>query len=152
MTVVNETGDLFTSAAPIYAQGVNIHGVMGSGIAVEFKKRYPDMFQSYNKACRTNELQAGGIHVYQSAPSGKWVFNLASQDKPGRHAKLEWLAESLFKASDKAFELGVPHIALPRIGAGIGGLNWDECYSVIQWVANQHKDITYEVWSLPHAK
>ena len=144
-------GDLFTTQLPAIGHGVNIHGVMGSGIAPIIKKKYPAVFPPYKKACQDGSLTPGLMLPVEVEP-GMWVFNLASQDKPGRHARLDWLAESLERSFITATELNLPGFAIPRIGAGIGGLKWRDVKSTIERVASYYPHMTLEVWSLPDAK
>lgn len=148
MSVIPKIGDLFSSSQPVLAQGVNVFGVMGAGIAVIFKQRSEEMFLSYAEACRSGELQAGGLHVFQE-PEGTWIFNLASQDKPGKYARLEWFESSLRKAASVAVSQNLSGIALPRIGAGIGGLNWDDCLTIVNQVALENPTVDFEVWTHP---
>lgn len=148
MTITQKVGDLFTSSQPALAQGVNVFGLMGAGIAVLFKRRSPEMFDSYVEACKTGELAPGGLHAFQEK-DGTWTFNLASQDKPGKYARLEWFESSLFAAAEFAVANNLSGIGLPRIGAGIGGLNWDDCLAVINSINEQFPELEFEVWTHP---
>ena len=144
-------GDLFDSTLPAIGHGVNIHGVMGSGIAPLIKNRYPAVFPPYREACLNGTLTAGDMLPVEVEP-GMWVFNLASQDKPGRHARMEWLRQSLEETFWTLSNLGLPGIALPRIGAGVGGLKWADVKQELIRQSELHPDIILEVWSLPSAK
>ncbi len=74
--IVERTGDLFSSDCPALGQGVNTFGSMGAGIAVEFRRRWPAMYDAYRAACRTGRLRPGGIFVWE-APD-RLIVNLAT--------------------------------------------------------------------------
>lgn len=144
--IIYMQGDLFTSTAPAIGHGVNTSGVMGAGIAVAFKTALPEMYAWYRKYCQDGSLVPGGVWAYQPL-SGPTVYNLASQDKPGAHAHLDWIRSSLSLALRDADQQGFDRIALPRIGAGLGGLNWEDVERVMLEVVAPYKcDI--ELWTL----
>ncbi|WOO85328.1 O-acetyl-ADP-ribose deacetylase 1 [Vanrija pseudolonga] len=147
MPVTYHTGDLFTSTAKHLAHGVNTTGVMGKGIAVGFKRAYPAMFPLYKAACKSGELLPGGVQAYHDDKTNTAVYNVATQDRPGPHARVEWVhsgLESVFETV--AAEGGV--LAIPRLGAGIGGLSWEEqVRPIVVELAAKH-NIDVEVWSL----
>lgn len=135
MNVEYRTGDLFDQPdLSALAQGVNCHGVMGAGIARIFRRRDEAMYRDYRDQCLTGFLRPGGMHAWQGT-DGSWTYNLASQDRPGPDARLDALEQSLTSAVAHAEQVGVPAIGLPCIGAGIGGLMWDDVRAVIEKVA-----------------
>ena len=150
MSVEYRVGDLFaqTDLAAI-GQGVNVAGVMGSGIAPVFKRYWPAMYAEYRALCHSGELMLGGVHAWQ-AESGVWIYNLASQRATGADARLDAIATSLTTALAHATVHDVPSIGLPRIGAGIGGLAWPDVRTVIEQVAHLHS-VRVVVVSLPGA-
>lgn len=160
------TGDLFAARKFVdaIAHGVNCRGVMGKGIAPLFKQRYPQMYDVYRQACLaeagdgTPSLSVGGFLPWQAEPvtpgkDGLWIYNLATQDRPGRDARLDAIASSLTLALDHAAAHGVTSIAMPRLGAGIGGLGWTQVRQVIEETVNQRDDtaVRVVVVSLPGA-
>jgi len=80
-TFTEYTGNLFDSDAKALGHGVNTEGRMGAGIAVAFRNADPDMYEAYRQECWSGRLTAGGMFAYPS--SGRWVYNIASQDLPG---------------------------------------------------------------------
>ncbi len=127
-------GDLFANAhnAQAFAHGVNCAGVMGAGIAKEFRKQYPRMYEAYQLFCATSWIDPGDCWVWRETyHSVGVVFNLATQDKTGPHARYDWLEQALDQMLVKATDIGVTSIAMPAIGCGIGGLEWKRVYSVV---------------------
>lgn len=144
MTFSIITGDLFDPDHQFeaIAQGVNTQGIMGAGIAVAFRQRYPDMYQSYKDLCkRYGSTLNGLIHIYNPEPKseinldpgleaptltidfGTVIYNLFTQQDPGRgNARYNYLKTSLILMRQDA-ELSMhDSVGLPWVGCGIGGL------------------------------
>lgn len=146
--MIDRSGDLFTTEAKVIGHGVNTRGVMGAGIAVAFRNRWPQMYEEYRLACEDGSLVAGSCLLWETGSEGvELVANIASQDFPGPHASLSWLDQGATCAAAGALERGYDTIAIPRIGAGIGGLDWDEAAQVLRKV-EEETGITFEVWTL----
>ncbi len=143
MTLIIRRGDLFSSDLPL-GQGVNTHGVMGSGIAVEFRRRFPLMYEDYREACLSGDLEPGSFHRF--VEKGTTIYNISSQKKPGANATLDYLDLGLRDALEEVQERGERGIALPRIGCGIGGLNWDDVLPLISDAAEDFGSLNVEVW------
>lgn len=143
MSLTHATGDLFGWTGRVaLAHGVNCRGVMGAGIAPQFKRRWPAMFERYRTECRTGVLTLGGMMPWRDPATGQVVYNLATQDRPGPHATLDAIQSSLTLALGHAAANNIPAIAMPRIGAGKGGLPWGDVLAVITDVT---KDIPVAV-------
>lgn len=150
MSVEERTGNLFeqTDLAAI-AQGVNLRGVMGSGIAPQFKRIWRPMFDEYVEWCRDGRLQLGGVHPWR-APSGVWIYNLGTQVNTGRDARLPAIVDATQTMLNHAATHGVASIGVPRIGSGIGGLRWQDVKPAITSVAHDHS-VRVVLVSLPNA-
>lgn len=143
MSLVIRSGSLFDSSLTSLGQGVNIRGVMGAGIAVEFRRRFPQMYEHYREVCRLGALDPGYVHRFRE--NGINIYNIASQDEPGRHARVRWLRSGLERSLEIVADNGESGLAIPRIGCGIGGLEWDEVEEVIDEVADDF-GVKVEVW------
>lgn len=150
MSVEHRVGDLFaqTDLAAI-GQGVNVKAKMGSGIAPIFKRYWPSMFSEYKTLCESGRFTVGDVHAWQ-APSGVWIYNLASQHYPGKDARLDAIATALPKMLAHMEAHDVRSVGLPRIGAGIGGLRWADVLEVIHRAADP-SPLRVVVVSLPGA-
>jgi len=127
MTVKHVQGDLFALDVDAIGHGVNCKGVMGAGIAVAFKKNFPQMFPEYANLCRLNLLSLGQVHVYDK-PFNDYpvIYNIASQDEPGPNADYYALAVAMRWVKFDAERRELKSVALPQIGCGIGGLQWTD--------------------------
>lgn len=146
MIVEERVGDLFSHSGVAIGHGVNTQGVMGAGIAKEFRRRWPGLYEDYKQACADGYLLPGGSLLY-SYPPYQFIFNLATQRYPGADARLEWISEALTAAVDYLELWRVSELAIPRIGCGIGGLNWEDVRGVIE-KSKPDSDFTVVVYSL----
>lgn len=116
-----------------YAHGCNCAGAMGKGIAVQFKNKYPDMYLQYKKRCKQGEFNLGDIFEYQS--DNDHIFNLGTQKDWRTKATLEALRTAILKMLESASKQNIKAIAMPKIGAGLGGLPWESVKSVLEELA-----------------
>jgi O-acetyl-ADP-ribose deacetylase (regulator of RNase III) len=132
------SGDLFDNAfaAQSFAHGCNCQGSMGAGIAKGFRERYPEMYEEYRKRCKTTPRQFNlGDSWLWKAKGQPWVFNLGTQEKIWRaRASYEAIEQALRTMKQQAVAEGIRSIALPRIGAGYGGLSWRKVRAIIEQV------------------
>lgn len=139
-------GNIFDTELAVIGHGVNCRGKMGAGIAKTVREIYPVTYLVYNKACNTIGLEGGDMLPVLN-PDGRWILNMASQYKEGRNADLEFLEDSLASSFVWCEENGFDAFALPEIGCGIGGLDWDtEVLPLMEEYAEKHPDVTLELW------
>lgn len=150
MSVEYRTGDLFEQIdAEGFAHGVNSKGVMGAGIAPQFKYRWPEMYRQYRLQCQAGLLSRGKVFTWLSAgPDPTVIFNLVTQNSPGSNATYTALERCLTQMITIGERLALDSIALPRIGCGIGGLYWPRVKGIIEAFA-QDTDLTITVVSRP---
>lgn len=119
-----QQGDIFNAQTHVIVNTVNCKGVMGKGLALAFKQRYPAMFPVYQQECKTGKLRIGRPTLYkQSTP---WILNFPTKDHWKPPSKIEYLEKGLeyFIANYK--KVGIKSIAFPKLGAQNGRLSWDE--------------------------
>ena len=96
---------------------------MGKGIALEFKRLYPDMFQAYRQSCKSNQFHIGDLLLYKSA--NKWILNFPTKAHWRQKSKLEYIEAGLDKFV-KTYEIqGIQSISFPLLGCGYGDLDWE---------------------------
>jgi O-acetyl-ADP-ribose deacetylase (regulator of RNase III) len=142
MAIKYVSGDIFLNQHHVqaFAHGCNCKGVMGAGIAIRFKKDYPEMFNEYNRRCKASPRQFNLGDAFLWREKGKsFVFNLGTQESPGRHATYQAIEKSLSNMMSQAEIEGIKSIAIPRIGSGYGGLEWEKVREIIEKV--------FEGWS-----
>jgi O-acetyl-ADP-ribose deacetylase (regulator of RNase III)/uncharacterized protein YwgA len=116
-------GNIFESRAQTLVNTVNCVGIMGKGIALEFKKRFPEMFKDYAARCRRGEVKLGRPYLYKPLVP-PWVLNFPTKDHWRSVAKLEDIIRGLEYLLEhyKAWE--ITSIAFPPLGCGQGQLEW----------------------------
>jgi len=145
--MIKRKGNLFDTTAKAVGHGVNTEGVMGSGIAVEFKNRFPKNYQAYRNACLTGLFQPGEAFVY--VEDGMTIANIASQKHPGPNAAYSWLLTASVDAALNLMDFHhIDTLAIPLIGCGIGGLEWPAVEYVLRAVEIIVPNFEFEVWRL----
>lgn len=117
-------GNLFASERQTLVNTVNCVGVMGAGIALEFKLRYPAMFRRYEQLCRQGHIKVGRLWLYRpDKESGEpWVLNFPTKKHWRFPSREEYLVSGLTKFMDTYRERGIESIAFPVLGSQNGGL------------------------------
>ena len=144
--LIHMVGDIFGSSAGAIGHGINAKGVMGAGIALQFKKAYPDMYRVYKEACDAGMIKGGGSYGWQDPDSGLIIFNICSQVEPGPNASYDLLVQGVEGSINQALWLGIDRIALPRIGSGIGGLDDDVVEAILEVLAEK-TTVDIELWT-----
>ena len=114
---------LFSSSAQTIVNTVNCVGVMGKGIAAEFKKRYPEMYSSYRKICDQKMLETGKLWLWRGPD--QWVLNFPTKRHWRSPSRLEWIEAGLKKFVTQYEQQGINEIAFPKLGCGNGNLDWE---------------------------
>lgn len=134
MPVVFINRDLFRDGTPrALAHGCNCAGAMGKGIAKEFKRQWPDMFKEYRERCRAGEFHLGDVFVWEEA--GWTIFNLGTQQSWSTKADITAIEKSVCRMLDVARDRSISRIDLPRIGAGLGRVDWEIVRESLERVA-----------------
>ena len=124
MPVLFSKGDLFaTEGLTAFAHGCNCAGAMGAGIAIEFKRRWPRMFEEYAARCADGRFGLGDVFTWTD-DKGVTIYNLGTQAHWRKKSQIPALAKALRKMVELAAAAGIERVGLPRIGAGLGGLDW----------------------------
>lgn len=116
-------GDIFDSPAQVIVNTVNTVGVMGKGLALSFKKRYPDMFENYKKVCEKHQLSIGKLMLHQEADH--WILLFPTKENWRNPSKLEYIEKGLMKFVSTYTEKHITSIAFPKLGCGNGELDWN---------------------------
>lgn len=117
--------------ASIRVNAVNCCGVMGNGIAGEFRHRYPLMFKDYVRVCHRRELIPGMIWQYHSDDGEIW--NAATKDHWKEKSEYEWIELCLDEIAQLLrFYATSKRIALPALGCGFGGLEWEKVSDLVE--------------------
>ena len=123
------TGDMFQPTYDAIVNTVNCVGVMGKGLALAFKHKYPENFTAYQQFCAKRKLKPGNLFVYGTSPI---IINLATKDHWRNPSQMKYVIDG---ANNLAAWLQsnpqVKTIAVPKLGCGCGGLHWPEVQLVL---------------------
>jgi len=117
------TGDLFQSKAQTLVNAVNCVGVMGKGIALEFKKRFPAMYQDYVARCAAKQVRLGEPYLF-NRPTLPWILNFPTKDDWRSVSRLSDILIGLEYLERCCREWGIESLAVPALGCGEGKLEW----------------------------
>jgi O-acetyl-ADP-ribose deacetylase (regulator of RNase III) len=124
MIIERGQGNLLAADVDALVNTVNTEGVMGKGLALQFKKAFPEAFASYDQACRAGEVKVGRMHVVRRLASPRFIINFPTKKHWRNPSKLEYIEMGLRDLVAHVRELGIHSIAVPPLGCGNGGLEW----------------------------
>jgi len=134
MTIHERSGDLLESPADALVNTVNCVGVMGKGIALQFKRRFPENFRRYAAACKVGDVILGQMYVVplDELGGGRWIVNFPTKGHWKAGSRLSDVDRGLDDLVRIITERGIRSIALPPLGAGNGGLHWPDVERLIR--------------------
>ena len=139
------SGDLLASDAQVLVNPVNCVGVMGKGLAKAFADRFPTILPPYQAACRERRLRPGQVQ-FLTLPDGRVIANLPTKDHWRDPSRIEWVRDGLAALRLKVLDRGLSSIAIPPLGAGLGGLRWRDVRSEIEHAFVDDFDLDVRVY------
>jgi len=116
-------GDLFDDDAQTLVNAVNTAGVMGKGIALGFRRRFPEMYADYRRRCRDGQVRLGQPYLWRGT-AGPWVVNFPTKAHWRSVSRLDVVEDGLEFLATHVEEWAVTSLAVPALGTGQGGLDW----------------------------
>ncbi|MDE3213966.1 MAG: macro domain-containing protein [Bacteroidota bacterium] len=140
-----EIGNLLDSKAEALVNTVNTEGVMGKGIALQFKNMFPINFKLYSQACKNNEIAIGKLLVTEEASllgGKKLIINFPTKTSWRKPSEYSYIEEGLPDLVRIIHERNIQSIAIPPLGSGNGGLNWNRVKIILEnYLSNLDCDI-----------
>lgn len=128
----NRRGDIFQSGCEAICNAVNCVGVMGGGLALAFRTKYPQMNEEYVTLCHAQKLTPGTMHVWVDPNGGPAVVNFPTKNQVYKDSEYEYISSGLVALDAEIKARGWKSIAIPALGCGLGGLQWDRVKVMIQ--------------------
>lgn len=149
ITIVH--GDLLNSNAQALVNAVNTVGVMGKGIALQFKMMYPFNYNVYKEACMKKELKIGQVLVVkeegdESITESKYIINFPTKQHWKSPSKLEYIELGLYALKDAIKKYDIKSISLPPLGCGNGGLDWNIVKPMIIESLEELEDVEINIY------
>ena len=128
------TGNLLEADVEALVNTVNTVGVMGKGIALQFKNAFPANFKAYERACRDHQVRVGKMFVFDAGQllKPRWIINFPTKGHWRSNSNLADVATGLDDLRRVITELGIKSIAVPPLGCGNGGLDWAQVRPLIE--------------------
>ena len=143
--VIIKTGNIFNTSAQTIVNTVNCVGVMGKGIALVFKLRYPNMYEQYQKICALNLMCIGKLWLYKGEKDKPWVINFPTKTHWKLPSEYSYIEQGLKKFIATYKEKGITSIAFPILGASNGGLKKEIVLEIMDRYLSQC-DIPIEIY------
>lgn len=121
-------GDILTATAEALVNTVNCVGVMGRGVALQFKKAFPENFKVYESACERQEVRPGRMLVFETGllTGPRFIINFPTKRHWKGKSQMQDIEAGLPALVEEITKRGIRSVAVPPLGCGLGGLNWNE--------------------------
>lgn len=141
-------GDILESQAEALVNTVNCVGIMGRGIALEFKEAFPENFKAYAAACKREEVQPGRMFVYETGEltGPRYIINFPTKVHWRGKSHIEYIESGLEALVAEVRKRDIRSIAIPPLGTGLGGLAWTEVRPLIDRAMAELPDVDVEVY------
>ena len=129
-----QKGDILRSDAQALVNTVNCVGIMGKGLALQFKKAFPENFKFYARACEHGEVHLGSMLVYDlnRMTGPRYIINFPTKQHWKNQSRLGDIEAGLKDLVKTVRDLHIQSIAIPPLGCGLGGLNWSDVRARIE--------------------
>ncbi len=147
--IIFKQGNIFDSECQTLVNTVNCDGVMGKGLALQFKHRYPEMFNEYKLACKRGQLKNGGdlwFWNYIDLYKPKKILCFATKQHWMYPSKLEWIERGLLTFVKNCEFWYITSIAWPKLGCTNGQLNWEKDVKPLMFDYLNQLDILCEIY------
>lgn len=127
-------GDLLAADAEGLVNAVNCVGVMGKGLALQFKNAHPDNFKQYASACKAGEVKPGSMFIVATkrTDNPKFIINFPTKRHWKDQSRIDDIKSGLIAIVADAKALKIASLAVPPLGCGLGGLNWSDVKPLIE--------------------
>ena len=142
--VTIHTGSIFDSDAPVIVNPVNTVGVMGAGLALQFRQKFPQMFERYQELCLSGTFRVGTLWLYRH--SHPMVLCFPTKEHWRHPSKDMFIRVGLRKLARQGEARGITHLAMPYLGCGLGGLHHGNVKALVHQWFDDHP-IHVEVWA-----
>lgn len=141
-------GNLLEAPAEALVNTVNTVGVMGKGIALMFKERFPLNMAAYAQACKQGDVTIGKMFVTETGEllGARWIINFPTKQHWKAASQMQWIEQGLLDLRRFIIENNVRSIAIPPLGAGNGGLNWNDVKPLIERILGDLTEVDISIY------
>jgi O-acetyl-ADP-ribose deacetylase (regulator of RNase III) len=146
MTIEYLEGDILKAKTQVVVNTVNCEGFMGKGLALQFKKNYPEMFKEYKQRCAQGKVTIGKLHLYKNS-FRYWILNFPTKAHWRQKSKLDYIQMGLEEFKNRYQEWGITSIAFPRLGCQQGGLDWNDVKPLMEKYLDNLHGLKVQIYS-----
>lgn len=141
-------GDILAEDVEALVNTVNCVGIMGRGIALQFKRAYPENFSSYEAACRRQDVVPGRMLVFETGQltNPRYIINFPTKRHWRGKSRIEDIESGLEALVAEIEGRGIRSVAIPPLGAGLGGLDWADVWARIERALRRLPDVRVVVF------
>ena len=129
------SGNIFDADVEALVNPVNCVGVMGAGLAKQFKERFPENYQQYRWDCTNNRVSVGKMHVFEVKPLStnkhRYIINFPTKIVPQERSQFSYIRDGINDLVNVLYRYEIQSVAIPKLGCGLGGLEWKTVRPVI---------------------
>ena len=143
-----KTGDILAEQAEALVNTVNCVGIMGRGVALQFKRAFPENFKAYAARCKRNEMQPGCVFVFETGTllPPHYIINFPTKRHWRGKSRIEDIESGLVSLKEEIRSRGIRSIAIPPLGSGLGGLNWLEVRTRLEAALEELGDVNIVIF------
>jgi O-acetyl-ADP-ribose deacetylase (regulator of RNase III) len=146
MKIQYVVGDMFDTDARMIAHGCNAQGVMGSGVAASIRRLFPEAHKDYMEIYNTLGLRLGEVYITPIEGGAGYIANMITQEFYGggrRYVSYDAIVDAFERLDEECIDLSIDRVALPQIGAGLGGGDWKIIEAIIEQTLKYTQPIVY---------
>lgn len=136
--------NIFNTQCQTIVNTINCVGVMGKGIALEMKNRYPEMFEKYKGFCEKQLIEVGKLWLYKS--EDKWILNFPTKIHWKNNSEYDYIKKGMVKFVETYKEKGIKSIAFPMLGCSNGGLDVNVVLEIMMCYLSKCDDLIVEIY------
>ena len=141
-------GNLLECQAEALVNTVNTEGIMGKGVALQFRHAFPEMYKAYRKACKDGEVQPGKMFIFKvpSTKNPQYIINFPTKRSWKSKSRMEDIEMGLRNLVADVRRLEIRSVAIPPLGCGLGGLYWPEVRQRMQLAFQESPNVDWLVY------
>lgn len=137
--------NIFNTQCQTIVNTINCVGVMGKGIALEMKNRYPDMFEKYKTFCDNKLIDIGKLWLYKN-PDDKWILNFPTKTHWQYQSEYDYIEKGMQKFIETYKDKNIKSIAFPMLGCSNGGLNEEKVLEIMMKYFSKCDELIIEIY------
>ena len=142
-------GNLLETTSDALCSPVNLVGVMGRGLALQFRTRWPDSYRAYRAALRSGRLRNGSVHAHP-LPDGRHVLHCPTKDHWRERSPIALVQATIDAIGPCCARHGIRSVAVPPLGCGLGGLEWTKVRALLLAAAARHPKVRWLLYEPAH--